>query len=117
MAQWVSTTPKYWYLVSGKSAIIKNTHTHSWCAACACRITQLTAGPFCAAVHTPNDGASRVSQVKPHTVHGFIGMAGFGPYFALEGFGISLPYIGFANIDPTYSLDGLTQMLIFFLAS
>ena len=44
-------------------------------------------------------------------------MAGFGPYFALEGFGISLPYIGFANIDPTYSLDGLTQMLLFFLAS
>ena len=55
-------------------------------------------------------------MVKPHTVHGLIGKGGFAPYFALEGLGISLPLIGFTNIDPTYSLDTMTSMLLFFLA-
>jgi len=57
------------------------------------------------------------SQVACQYVHSLIGFAGFIPYFILEGFGISLPLIGFASIDPTYSLDGITQMMIFFAAS
>ena len=57
-----------------------------------------------------------ITMVKPHTVHGLIGMGGFAPYFALEGLGISLPLIGFTNIDPTYSPDTMTSMLLFFLA-
>jgi hypothetical protein len=56
-------------------------------------------------------------QVACQYLHSLLGFAGFIPYFLLEGFGISLPLIGFANIDPTYSLDGLTQMMIFFATS
>ena len=58
-----------------------------------------------------------MSQVACQYVHSLLGFAGFIPYFLLEGFGISLPLIGFTNIDPTYSLDGITQMMIFFATS
>lgn len=56
----------------------------------------------------------RCSQVACQKVHSLLGFTGFIPYFLLEGFGISLPFIGFKNIDPTYSFDGITQMMIFF---
>ena len=55
-------------------------------------------------------------QVDCRFVHSLVGFGGFIPYFLLEAFGISLPYIGFTSIDSTYSWDGMTQLILFFAA-
>ncbi|EOD22775.1 hypothetical protein EMIHUDRAFT_424489 [Emiliania huxleyi CCMP1516] len=55
-------------------------------------------------------------QAGPIVLHGLIVFFFFVPYFALETVGISLPYVGLAHVDESYTHGGSTLLMTGMLA-
>ena len=56
-------------------------------------------------------------MVAAQVIHGAIVGTGFVPYFILEAFGISLPFIGLPSLDSTYAWSPMVQLLLLMLAT
>ena len=56
-------------------------------------------------------------MVAAQVVHGAIVGTGFVPYFVLEAFGISLPFVGLPDLDSTYEWTPMVQLLLLMLAT